>query len=93
MSVLLTMQVGPVDWDKFKPAIEWAYSQKPSGLEHGKIYRAESDQDTVLVMEMWESHDAWHKFAEEVGAEFNSRAGTEGANWQDTIWVESGVHS
>ena len=89
MSVLLTMQVGPVDWSKFKSASEWGYGQKPSGLISGKVYRAEGDQSRVLVVEEWESHGAWHEFADEVGAEFNLRAGTEGAEWQDTIWVMS----
>ena len=89
MSVLLTMQVSPEDWQKFKSGIEWAYSQNPSGLISGKVYRAEQDKTRVLVVEEWESHDAWHEFAEQVGAEFNSRAGTEGADWQDTIWALS----
>ena len=89
MSVLLTMQVGPVDWDKFKTASEWGYGQKPEGLISGKVYRAEGDQSRALVVEEWESHDAWHEFADRVGDEFNSRAGTEGADWQDTIWVLS----
>ena len=89
MSVLLTMQVGPVDWDKFKAAAEWGYGHNPSGLISSKVYRAEDDPSTVLVVEEWDSHDAWHRFADEVGEEFNSRAGTEGANWQDTIWVQS----
>lgn len=93
MSVLLTMQVGPVDWNKFRAAAEWGYGQKPPGFLAGNVYRAEGDQNTVLVLEEWESHDAWHKFAEEFGAEFNSRAGTEGADWQDTIWAQSDAPS
>ena len=89
MSVLLTMQVGPVDWNKFMSAAAWGYSQNPSGLISGKVYRAEGDQSKVLVVEEWESHDAWHEFADQVGPEFNSRAGTVGAEWRDTMWVLS----
>ena len=89
MSVLLTMQVGPVDWGKFKAATEWGYSQKPQGLISGKIYRAEGDQSRVLVIEEWESHDAWHHYADDVGEEFQDRAGTASLEWQDTIWVLS----
>ena len=89
MSVLLTMQVGPVDWEKFRAATEWGYNQKPSGLISGKIYRAEGDQSKVLVVEEWESHDAWHDYANKVGEEFQSRAGTAGLDWDDTIWVLS----
>ncbi len=116
MSVLLTMQVGPVDWEKFKAATEWGYNQKgltrlctktqggsqgvlvhkrvspnqkPSGLISGKIYRAEGDQSKVLVVEEWESHDAWHDYANKFGEEFQSRAGTAGLDWDDTIWVLS----
>ena len=89
MSVLLTMQVGPVDWEKFSSATEWGYGHKPSGLISGKIYRAEADPSKVLVVEEWESHDAWHVYAEQVGEEFNDRAGTAGLDWQDTIWVLS----
>ena len=58
MSVLLTMQVGPVDWEKFRAATEWGYNQKTQGLISGKIFRAEGDQSTVLVLEEWEPHDA-----------------------------------
>ena len=85
------MQVGPVDWDKFRSATEWGYSRKPIGLISGKVYRAEGEPSTVLVVEEWESHDAWHQYAGRVGDEFNRRAGTEGANWQDTIWMQSDV--
>jgi heme-degrading monooxygenase HmoA len=62
---------------------------KTPGLISGKIFRAEGDQNTVLVLEEWESHDAWHDYANKVGEEFQSRAGTEGLDWQDTIWVLS----
>lgn len=43
----------------------------------------------MFVLEEWETHDAWHEFADKVGEEFNDRAGTAGLDWQDAIWVLS----
>ena len=87
MSVLITMQTGPVDWNKFKAAIEWARAKQASGHISTRVYRAEGDPSTVLILDEWESHEAFHKYADEVGEEFNKRAGTEGVEWQDSSWV------
>ncbi len=91
MAVLVTMQVEPVNWEKFKTAYEWAYHQKPKGFISSKIYRSESNPKKVLVVEEWESHDAFHKVADKIGDEFNKRAGTAGLEWQDEVWAASGV--
>ena len=89
MSVLVTMQVGPVDWAKFKSATEWGQTQLAPGLLSSKVYRSEGDTQTVLIVEEWESHDAFHGFADRVGEEYNDRAGTGALNWQDNVWVLS----
>jgi len=86
MSVLISMQVGPVDWAKFKAAVDWANAQPVAGHISTKVYRAEDDPSTVLVLEEWESHDAFHKMADALGDEFNRRAGTEGLDWVDRSW-------
>ena len=87
MSVLITMQVGPVDWAKFRAAIDWADSKHVPGHISTQVYRAENDPATVLVLEEWESHEAFHKAADELGEEFNRRAGTEGLEWEDRSWL------
>ena len=91
MSMLLTMQVGPVDWDKFRSATEWLSKQDAPGLRSSAVYRAENDPATVLVVEEWDSHDAWHSFAERVGEEFNERSGASGLEWRDRVWAASDV--
>ena len=54
-----------------------------------KIYRSESDPDSVLVVQQWDSHDAFHTISERVGPEFNRRAGTEGLDSDTDVWVFS----
>ena len=87
MSVLISMQVSAVDWEKFQAAMEWANSLSAAGHLSTRVFRAEDDPRTVLVLEEWESHDAFHKVADAFGDEFNRRAGTEGLEWQDRSWV------
>ena len=92
MSVLLKVQGEPPDWDKFKAAKEWNYGQKPAGLISGKTYRAEGDPSKILLLEEWESSEAWWEYVESVGEEWNIHAGITADNkvdWDDTIWVLS----
>jgi len=89
MSILISMQVGPVDWGKFKAAVDWANAQAAAGHIGRKVYRAEDDSSTVLVLEEWESHEAFHKMADALGPEFNRRAGTEGLEWIDRSWAQA----
>ena len=86
MAILVTMQVGPVDWDKFKSAAEWGRGFPAPERASSKVYRSQSDPKQVLVVEEWASHDAMHKYQDQLGDEFNSRAGTEGLDWQTNIW-------
>ena len=93
MAVLVTMKVGPVDWAKFRAAAEWLDGQDSPGLSSSEIYRSEGDQDSVLVVQKWDSHDAMHTVTERVGPEFNQRAGTEGLEWETGIWALSDAPS
>jgi hypothetical protein len=87
MPVLVTLQVGPVDWPRFRAALEWLYRQEAPGWLSSTAYRLERDPAYVLVIDEWESHAAFHAFADRVGPEFNQRAGTTGLPWQDEVWV------
>ena len=90
MAILLTMQVGPVDWAKFNAALEWARSTPAPGRASSHLYRSESDHTRVLIVEEWDSHDSMHRYQDQVGEEFNRRAGTEGLDWQDNVWELTG---
>ena len=90
MSILVTMQVGPVDWTKFKAAMDRFMNEKPAGLQSSRAYRQQGDAAQVLVVEEWDSHDAMHAFQEKVGDEFNRMAGTEGMDWQVALWDLAG---
>jgi quinol monooxygenase YgiN len=88
MSVLVQMVVRPPDWDTFAAAMEWMDGLgMPKGLHSSRVYREESDPGTVCVLQEWDSHDAFHTSSEEVGDEFNRRAGTEGLEWETRIWA------
>jgi quinol monooxygenase YgiN len=86
MSIVVTMQVGPVDWEKFKAATAWSKQFPATGRTSGRVYRSEEDPSHVFVVEEWESHDAMHKYQDQIGDEFNSRAGTEGLEWETGVW-------
>jgi len=89
MAVLITMRVGPVDWQRFRSALVWLYQQRvPEWLSH-RVYRSEHDPARVLVIDEWQAHEAFDRFAERVGGEFNARAGTDGLAWQDEVWLEA----
>jgi hypothetical protein len=80
------MQVGPVDWTKFKSALDWAKTLPSPGRSYSRVYRMEQDPNQVLVIEEWDSHEAFHKVTDQVGDEFNRRAGTEGMHWETGTW-------
>jgi heme-degrading monooxygenase HmoA len=89
MSALVTMKVGPVDWEKFRAATEWLNGQDSPGLASSEVYRSEADPGNVLVVQKWDSHDSMHAVSERVGPEFNRRAGTEGLDWETGVWALS----
>lgn len=89
MAVFVTMQVGPVEWGAFRSAVEWSAGQPQEGLRSQRVYRMESDPKQVLVVQQWDSHDAFHTASDRLGDEFNSRAGTEGLDWVTGVWSAS----
>jgi hypothetical protein len=86
MAILVTMQVGPVDWNKFKAASDWSKAFPAAGRRSSRIYRLGEDPGQVLIVEEWDSHDAMHTYQDKVGDEFNQRAGTEGMEWETGVW-------
>jgi len=86
MAILVTLQVGPVDWPKFKAAIDWLKSAPAPGRGSSEVYRGESDASQVLIVERWDSHDAMHAYQDQVGEEFNRRAATGELDWQTGVW-------
>lgn len=86
MSVLVTMQVGPVDAARFDAATKELGDRTYPGFHSRQVLHSEGDPSTVLVIEEWDSHDAFHAATDEVGDAFNARAGTEGLDWVTGIW-------
>jgi hypothetical protein len=86
MAIFVTMEVGPVDWSKFKSAIDWSTPFRPQERLSAQVYRSDGDPSKVLVVERWLSHAAMHTFQDQYGDEFNKRAGTEGLDWNVTVW-------
>jgi hypothetical protein len=86
MAVVVTMEVGPVDWAKFESAMTWMNAQPAPGLRSNRVCRMESDPRMLLVLQEWDSHDAFHANSEKFGDEFNRRAGTEGLDWRTGVW-------
>jgi quinol monooxygenase YgiN len=90
MSVLIQMTVKVPDVAKVKSAYEWFASLgKPKGHISSRVFRLEGDTNTLCFLDEWESHDAFHASSEEVGEEFNRRAGTEGLDWVTSVWAPS----
>lgn len=86
MAMMVTMQVGPVDWSKFRAAMAWANQSEAPGRHWTHVYKGESDANTAFVVEEWDSHDAMHAYQEKLGDEFNRRAGTDGLQWTTATW-------
>jgi hypothetical protein len=86
MSVLITMEVGPVDWSKFKSAVDWMNAIPEPAAKSLKVYRRQDNPAMLLVTQEWDSHDAFHASTEKYGDEFNRRAGTEGLDWRTGVW-------
>jgi hypothetical protein len=87
MAILVTMEVGPVDRAKFQQAIEWMNTQPEGGVRSTKVYYAEENPSVALVVQEWDSHDAFHESSDKYGDEFNQRAGTQGLDWRTGVWT------
>jgi quinol monooxygenase YgiN len=94
MTVLVQMTVRPPSVETFGDTVAWMDSQgTPKGLHSSRVYRDENDAGLVCVLQEWDSHDAFHASSEEIGDEFNRRAGTEGLEWETHIWTDAGMSS
>lgn len=93
MSVLITLQIGPVDWDRFQAALEWLDAQAAPGCVRSTVYRSIKDPAQVLIVDEWTTREAAIEFASRVDPEFNARAGTEALSWQDASWELPAVYS
>lgn len=92
MTVLVQMIVKVPDYEKFKAAYEWMMSRaKPAGSYSYRLMRQVGDENNLTLLQEWDSHDRWMEVADEIGEEFNRRAGTEGLDWQTYIWHGSDV--
>lgn len=89
MSVLVQMTVRPPSIEQFGDAVAWMDSLgMPKGLHSSRVYRDENDPGLINVLQEWDSHDAFHASSDEMGDEFNRRAGTEGLEWETHIWAD-----
>ena len=87
MAVLIRFRGTVPDVEKFKKAYE---ELKPAAQQDGArnqgLYQAEDNPNELTMMAEWDSHDAMHASSEKRGDEFQSKAGTEGFDWETRIW-------
>jgi quinol monooxygenase YgiN len=94
MTVLVTMRGRVGSWDDFKEATGWYASQpKPAGLHWSRTYRREGDEGSLLVVEEWDDHDAFHTVSDELGNEFTKRAKQDWEGWVTEVWDPSDAPS
>ena len=82
MSVIVTMEVEPIDWAKFQAALRWLEGQPAEGLRSSKGCHGESLPRRGIIIQEWDSHDAFHAASERNGDAFNQMAGTKGLDWR-----------
>lgn len=87
MSVFVTMTVRPPEAGKFEAAVKEEFSQGlPPGAKTQFWAKSENDPGLYILAGEWESHDAMHAYSEKTGEDFNSKAGTEGVEWETHVW-------
>jgi len=93
MSVLVTIEVYPINWERFREALKWIYNIPEAAWISSKVYRAEDDPTRILIIDEWESHQALHEFSSKWGTEFSQRAGL-GQNtvWNQHVWIREKIH-
>ncbi|HLQ60596.1 MAG TPA: antibiotic biosynthesis monooxygenase [Candidatus Acidoferrales bacterium] len=92
MAVTVLMRIKVPDWERFRRAYEELFERPAApGFIEAQLLRRDGDPDEVLLLQRWESHAAMGAFTDEIGEEFNRAAGTEGAEWDDSVWEASGV--
>ncbi len=90
MAVTVVMRVRVPEFGKFQAAYEELFRRPPArGFVSSRLLRRDGDPEEVLLLQQWESHEAFGAFTDKVGDQFNRDAGTEGAEWDDSVWVEA----
>ncbi len=90
MAVTVVMRVKVPDWERFHTAWMEATNANPTADRlSSRVLRRDSDENEVLILEEWTSHDAWHSYGDSVGGEFVERSGLGDADWDDTVWNEA----
>lgn len=88
MTVFVQYSVTPPDPERFVAAVKSFRDRTVAlGARSQRLYRMESEPSRFSLLEEYESHDAAHRAGDEVGAEFNHEAGTEGAAWDTQVWT------
>lgn len=88
MSVLMQYSVAAPEPEQFIAAVKAFKSLTlGAGARSQRLYRNESDPSRFCLLEEYASHDAAHKASDELGADFNRKAGTEGAEWETEVWT------
>lgn len=92
MSVFVTMSVRPPDGAKFEVATkEHLARPRAKGLEMQFFGKKEDDPGTYILGGVWDSHESMHRYSDEVGEDFNARAGTEGVEWETQVYTILGT--
>ncbi|MFN2543025.1 MAG: antibiotic biosynthesis monooxygenase [Actinomycetota bacterium] len=85
--VLVQFRVRVPDVEKFRSAWEeLAPLAQQDGARNNALYQSESDPNELAMFAEWASHDEMHASSEKRGEEFQSKAGTEGLDWETRIW-------
>lgn len=85
--VLVQFRVTVPDVERFKAAFERSVPlMEGEGARNQRLFASEANPSEVTMMAEWDSHDAMHAASEKFGDEFNAEAGTEGLDWETTVW-------
>ena len=87
MAVLVEMSVKVDDPERFARAVDKNRAMmEQGGARNLLVCRSESDPNLMMMSAVWESHDQMHESSEKGGDMFNADAGTEGKDWETSVW-------
>jgi hypothetical protein len=87
LAIYVTQEVGPVDWSKFKAALDWSRAFPANGRLSSHVYRSDADPTQIMIVERWLSPEQMKAYQDQINEEFNRRAGTTGLAWKDISWT------
>jgi hypothetical protein len=86
MSVLVTMRVKVYGFEGTKLAAQkYVEKMKKAGCHWLRIYRSDSNPNTVLWLMEWESREAFESLGNAVEDDINSMVSPVGA-WEEVVW-------